>query len=149
MTTAEPPGEPHVALLDVRDDAAVNALIDGVRAYNTTIAGSATSYPLLALARSHGTVIGGVAGRTIYGHWLIEVVWVAEHARRRGLGRSLMRAAEDEALRRGVRAAQVDTLSFQALGFYQRLGFREVGRIDDFPPGHSKHFLVKHYAPQA
>ena len=54
--------------------------------------------------------------------------------------------AEAEARERGCRGAQVDTLSFQGLEFYQRLGFRVAGRVDDFPPGHARYFLVKDYA---
>jgi len=84
-------------------------------------------------------------GRTIYGHYLIEMVWVREDCRGLGLGRRLMEAAESEAHRRGCTAAQVDTLSFQGLGFYRRLGFEVVGRVPNFPIGCDRCFLLKQY----
>ncbi|HYD82235.1 MAG TPA: GNAT family N-acetyltransferase [Paucimonas sp.] len=124
----------------------VNALIDGVRAYNNAVAGETQSQPLSAFAWENGELIGGVSGRTIYGHFLIEVVWVHEKKRRTGLGRRLMLAAETEAKKRGCAAAQVDTLSFQGIDFYPRLGFEIVGKIAGFPPGHDRYFMLKRYA---
>jgi ribosomal protein S18 acetylase RimI-like enzyme len=81
----------------------------------------------------------------VYGHFLIEMVWVHEHRRREGIGRRLMLEAERVAIARGCRAAQVDTLSFQGVEFYQALGFSPVGVIEDFPSGYSKHFFVRRY----
>lgn len=100
----------------------------------------------MALAWSGDALVGGVVGRTVYHHLLIEVVWIDASRRGQGLGRQLMMHAEAEARARGCIAAQVDTLSFQGLSFYQRLGFVEVGRVDAFPPGHSRPFLVKAYS---
>ncbi len=69
-------------------------------------------------------LIGGVSGRTIYKHILINVVWVDKEARGTGVGRSLMELAEAEAKKQGCVAAQVDTLSFQAPVFYENLALR-------------------------
>jgi GNAT superfamily N-acetyltransferase len=54
-----------------------------------------------------------------------------------------MAEAEAEALRRGCHAASLDTYSFQARGFYERLGYSVFGIIDDCPPGHSRIYLIK------
>ena len=62
-----------------------------------------------------------------------------------GLGARLMNQAEDQAKLRGCRGAQVDTVSFQAPGFYEKLGFRIIGTVEGFPTGHDRHFLVKDY----
>jgi hypothetical protein len=37
----------------------------------------------------------------------------------------------------------VDTIDFQALPFYQKLGYTGWGRLDDLPPGHVRYFLKK------
>jgi hypothetical protein len=37
----------------------------------------------------------------------------------------------------------VDTFGFQAPEFYRKLGYREFGRLDDFPAGHSRSWLTK------
>ena len=55
----------------------------------------------------------------------------------------LMNDAEREAIRRGCRGAWLDTYSFQARGFYERLGYTIFGTIDNYPPGHSRIFLKK------
>jgi ribosomal protein S18 acetylase RimI-like enzyme len=124
----------------------VDELVAGVRRYNDARVGPSHSIPLTVLARSDdGMLIGGVSGRTVYGHFLIEVVWVDERFRGRALGRRLMRSAEEQACIRGCVAAQVDTLSFQAPGFYQNLGFEVVGMIDDFPEGHTRYFMLKRF----
>lgn len=125
-------------------------LVAGVRSYNEAQLGPSDSKPLAVLAYANdGTLIGGVSGRTIYKHFLIEVVWVAEKFRRQALGGRLMLLAERAARERGCVAAQVDTLTFQAPGFYRKLGFEVVGKIEHFPEGHDRYFLLKRYADLA
>ena len=54
-----------------------------------------------------------------------------------------MSEAEGAARQQGCRGAYLDTATFQAPKFYERLGYREFGRPVDFPPGHSRIWLVK------
>jgi hypothetical protein len=51
--------------------------------------------------------------------------------------------AESEAVHRGCQDAFLDTFSFQARPLYERLGYRVVGTIPGFPPGHERYFMVK------
>ena len=53
--------------------------------------------------------------------------------------------AEEEARRRGCRHAYTTTFSFQAPGFYTRLGFRIVGQLADYPQGATYYWLRKDF----
>ena len=66
-----------------------------------------------------------------------------EEARGQGTGRRILIAAEEEAVRRGCRYAWLDTFSFQARGFYEKLGYSVFGTLEDYPAGHSRYFLRK------
>jgi len=90
-----------------------------------------------------GRIVGGVIGETFIGWLFVKFLWVAETHRGKGWGKSLMEAAEKEAAKRGVRNAYVDTFSFQAPEFYRKLGYREFGRLDDFPAGYCRSWLTK------
>ena len=88
-------------------------------------------------------LIGGVRGWTAF-NWLhIDVLWLREDARHRGYGTRLLLATEAEAIRRGCRYAQLDTFSFQALGFYQKNGYVVFGELDDVAGKHKWYFLKK------
>lgn len=129
-----------------QDDHTLKTLVSGVRSHNFENAGAETSKPLSVVCRNNGgSLIGGVAGRTIYKQFLIDVLWVEQSARGAGLGRRLMEMAEIEAKERGCLAAQVDTLSFQAPEFYEKLGFETVGKVSGFPESPDRYFFLKRY----
>ena len=76
--------------------------------------------------------------------WLtIDMLWVEEVHRGRGHATALMEEAEQEARRRGATDCVLDTFSFQAPRFYRNRGYREFGRLDDFPAGHRRHYMTK------
>jgi len=135
-----------IETIETRSPEVVKQLTDGVRSFNTNLIGYSDAKPLLTITKDkEGNLLGGVAGRTIYGHLLIEVVWVSESLRGQGVGTQLMNVAEKIARERGCTGAQVDTLSFQGIEFYTSLGFKEVGRINNFPDGHDRVFYYKKY----
>ena len=96
--------------------------------------------PLGVFIRDTGTIVAGLTGET-YGGWLfIKYVWVRDDLRGRGAGLELMARAERRALERGCHSAWLDTFTFQARGFYEKLGYEEFGRLD-YPPDHHRHFM--------
>jgi GNAT superfamily N-acetyltransferase len=116
----------------------------GLREFNDSSAGDARFEPLRVIVRDEANeLIGGLVGAT-YWAWLhVETLWVDAAHRRRGYGSRLLELAESEALRRGCGDAFLDTFSFQARPLYERLGYRVVGTIRDFPKGHERYFMAK------
>jgi ribosomal protein S18 acetylase RimI-like enzyme len=89
------------------------------------------------------TYLGGLSARIVQGWMYVALLAVAPEARGTGLGRRLMAEAEAEAAARGLTGVWLDTFSFQAPGFYERLGYRVFGTLEDSPPGERRHFFAK------
>ncbi len=114
--------------------------------YNELSIGHPDDYRPLAVLVSHpetDEIIAGLLAGTNYGQLHVLLLFVQEDLRGTGIGRRLMRQAEEEACRRGCLGAWVETYSFQARDFYERLGYTVFGTIDNYPPGHSRFFLKK------
>ncbi|WP_350433036.1 GNAT family N-acetyltransferase [Shewanella sp. H8] len=121
-------------------------LTTGLCQFNVEHLGDKTTEPLTIVARNdEGEIIGGVAGRTIYNNFLINVVWVDDLYRGKGLGQELMKIAEVVAIKRGCLIAQLDTLDFQAPRFYQKLGFNIIGTVPKFAGSPARYFMMKQY----
>jgi GNAT superfamily N-acetyltransferase len=118
-------------------------IIKGLRAFNARALGKFEFKPLSITLRHRGAIVGGLVGETYLGWMFIGLFWVADEFRGQGFGTKIMRAAEKEARGRGVKNAYVDTFSFQAPGFYEKLGYREFGRLDGFPAGHHRSWMTK------
>ena len=134
-----------ITVTDVPGAAATMVIGGGLNRYNREKAGYWDSRTLAVLVSdpvSH-EVIGGALGHTSLGLAFIDLVFQPTEVRGQDVGRRMMRMAEDEARRRGCRAVVLYTISFQAPGFYERLGYRRFGAIDCDPPGTSRIFFVK------
>src|SRR5262245_11049667 len=90
-----------------------------------------------------GRLLGGVILQSYWLETYVELLWLSERARKQGLGRELIEEAERRAHRRGSRIMHLSTYSFQAPGFYQKLGFRRVGAIAGSPKSATRYFYVK------
>ena len=118
-------------------------IIGGLVAYNDARASLEHYRELAIVARSDGAVIGGLLGQTNWNWLFIRQLWVSDAFRGSGVGSRLVEAAETEAARRGCAHAHCDTFEFQALPFYQKLGYEIFGQLDEYPPGYSRFFLRK------
>ncbi|KQM64016.1 MULTISPECIES: GNAT family N-acetyltransferase [unclassified Sphingomonas] len=90
-----------------------------------------------------GAIIGGLWGMIGYRWLFVQYLALPEAVRGQGIGRRLMEQAEAEARADDCIGIWLDTFSFQARGFYEKLAFAHFGTIDDFPPGHARFFLSK------
>jgi GNAT superfamily N-acetyltransferase len=128
------------------------AIVGPLIAFNNRRASQPEDYRPLVIALSDadtGDVVGGLWGGTNFAHLHVDLLFVPEGLRGGGLGTTMLREAEAEALARGCRGAWLDTYSFQARGFYERLGYTVFGVIDDYPPGQQRIFLRKSFARRA
>jgi GNAT superfamily N-acetyltransferase len=97
-----------------------------------------------AVKDGHQKIVGGVKGCVYLQECLyISILFVDEPYRARGLGRSLMNRAEQEARRAGVRLVHLNTFDFQATGFYEKLGYEVFGVLDHCPAGHRRYYMKK------
>jgi len=97
------------------------------------------------IAQDGDQIVGGLVGKfwLIWGWLEIDILWVAEAHRGQGLGSRLMAAAENEGRARGCLYAKLNTASFQAPGFYEKLGYRVYGALEGFPPGATSYSMRK------
>jgi GNAT superfamily N-acetyltransferase len=122
----------------------LEAIRKGLHAFNTLNASDDHHQPLTLLLRDeHGALLGGLLGDTYWGWLHVAILWLEEKARRLGHGSRLLAAAEAEAVRRGCHHAHLDTMSFQALPFYEKHGYKVWGILEDMPIGHKRIFLSK------
>ena len=125
-------------------DADVHFLDDRINEFNLATTGITDGRVISFLVRDeHGEIVAGLYGWTWGGACEIRYLWVRDDLRQQEYGKALMESAEREALARGCSQIVLDTHSFQAPGFYQRLGFRIIGTHPDYPRGHRKHYLRK------
>ena len=100
-------------------------------------------YSILLRDSPDAPVHGGLYGYVLFDWLFIQYVAVPLDRQGQGIGGQLMRQAEAWARQRGLVGMWLDTFSFQARPFYERLGFSAVGEIGDHPRGASRFFLAK------
>ena len=137
---------PRITLLDKADSAAAQAIHSLLLDFNNRTSGYAFDGRALVITVADpatGEILGGLWGSTAYGYLHIDMLILPEELRRHGLGSRLMAQAEEEAVRRGCRGSYLETLDFQARGFYEKLGYSVFGQLAETPPGHTRFFLTK------
>lgn len=140
----------HIAVSETPDPADRAPIAAGLDAFNDARVGAEPIRPLAVLVRDDaGRVVGGLWGWSYYGWLYVEMLFVPESLRGRGVGTGVLRAAETAAAARGCRGVWLDTFTFQAPGFYERLGYAVLGTIADYPPGHGRLILTKRLADRA
>ena len=90
-----------------------------------------------------GELAAGLYGEVYWNALEVDKLFVEPNFRHDGLGKQLMAEAENIAREKNCVYMHLNTFSFQAPDFYQKLGFKIVGELEDFPPGHSKIWLRK------
>ena len=124
------------------------AVLDGLIAFNSAVLGALDQppVPLAVLWRDDaGAPAGGAIGRSWGGWVFIELLHLPERLRGRGVGRQVMDAIEAEARARGCMGVYLDTFSFQARPFYEKLGYTVFGTLEGMPFGYDRFWLAKRF----
>lgn len=119
-------------------------ILQPLLAFNEQVVGPYRHRDVAVLvSNADGEVVGGLWGRTGWDHLFVELFYLPEEFRGRGIGRRIIEIAEAEAVRRGCGWSWLDTYDFQAPEFYEKLGYRQFGEMPDHPQGHRRIFFRK------
>ena len=117
-----------------------------LRDYNARFIGRPDWLPLVITALDgDDEMVGGLAGQYGLGWLHVDMLAVLPERRRTGIGMQLLDQAEHWARQRGALGVYLETIEFQALGFYERLGYRQFGQQADNPPGYTRYYLEKRF----
>jgi len=94
-------------------------------------------------ARLEGKTVGILTGRLMWNWIFIKMLAVAPGHRSQGIGRMLMENVETYAADNQLTGIHLDTFTYQAPAFYEKLGYVEFGRLTDLPPGHTRIYYAK------
>jgi GNAT superfamily N-acetyltransferase len=119
-------------------------ILDGVRIFNRAQTGNERPRPVAYFLRDDGgQIVGGVQG-SLWGRSVhIDALWVDEKYRGQDYGSKLMKALEDYAQNHAHPLVYLETTSFQALPFYEGLGYEVFGQLPEITAGHTLYFLKK------
>jgi ribosomal protein S18 acetylase RimI-like enzyme len=124
---------------DAVDPGERKALATGLRGFTDAATGTNHRQPLGLLLPGTGGLWGWIRHCWLF----VELLGIPEAARGEGTGTRLMREAERIAASRGCVGVYLDTCSFQAPGFYEKLGYTRFGTVPDHPRGFARHFYAR------
>lgn len=96
----------------------------------------------LYLKNDAGQFLGGIMGEICWNWMEVHYLFVDEQLRKSGYGTKLLIQAEAIAKDKKCDFIKLDTLSFQALDFYQNHGFEVYGIIEN-AGGYTHYYLKK------
>jgi GNAT superfamily N-acetyltransferase len=134
----------RIAIEPLPHDAQSKILGEGLDVYNREHAGDYRDSEFVIGVRDEKNVMrGGVLADVYWDAMFLKYVWLDKAMRRQGIGRDLIRAAEEEGRKRGCTMAHLDTFSFQARGFYEKLGYKVFGTLEWPTREIKRHYLSK------
>lgn len=117
---------------------------EGLNAFNRGYISDNDYMPVSVFLRDAlGKVRGGAICAVYWNAFSVEMLWLDALVRGRGLGTQIMQEAEAAARHHGCAFMHVDTMSFQALAFYEKLGFTRFGTLPGYPGGIERYYLHK------
>ncbi|MCE5295344.1 MAG: GNAT family N-acetyltransferase [Chlamydiales bacterium] len=87
-------------------------------------------------------ILGGAKGALLYGNLYVDSLWIDSKIRHEGWGAKLMAEAEKVGKENGCTFATVNTMDWEALPFYQKLGYNIEFTREGFEKN-SKMFMLR------
>ncbi len=88
-------------------------------------------------------VIGGVYGELSNNYLYVSVIWVDEAYRGKNIATTLIEKIEKYSVEKGYNRFFLETGSFQAKEFYEKMGYEVSSTLFDFPKGHDMYTMIK------
>lgn len=127
-------------------------VIRGVDQHNIAVTGLPDYYPVRFFIKGRGgEILGGLLG-DIWGGWLhVGSLWVSESIRGRRFATELMTRAHQYAIEKSCTHTYLQTGSYEARPFYEKLGYRVYAELENHPTRpHRRYFmsrLLDHQTP--
>ncbi|STX50190.1 Acetyltransferase [Legionella busanensis] len=103
---------------------------ENLRKFNESKIGPFEFKPFtLYLADEKDNISAGIKGEIFEQVCMVQMAWVTEKERHKGLGQKLFKKLEEVAHNYDCEFIQLDTAQFQAKPFYEKLGYRIVATL--------------------
>lgn len=90
-------------------------------------------------------IVGGASGTLFYGSLYVDSLWIEKTLRHQGWGTRLMHEAENIGRKHGVSFITLNTMDWEALPFYQKLGYCIEFVRDGYDKNSKMFFLRKNF----
>jgi ribosomal protein S18 acetylase RimI-like enzyme len=138
--------EDTVTMVASNDEKEVQYIYKHIREFNSNKLGlqsDRTDTIQLFLKNSKGQTIGGIIANQCWPTLEIHGLWVDESYRKQGNGKKLIQEAEKRARVKDCKQVMVNTMDFQAPGFYRELDYELCAECKGYVEGHSLYFFRK------
>jgi GNAT superfamily N-acetyltransferase len=99
--------------------------------------------PINIILKEDDSIIAGLIGLIYWGCFHVDILWVDENYRTHGYGTELLKKCEEIARENNCNFIHLDTLSFQAKGFYMKNGYSVFGELTGYPEGIERYYMKK------
>ena len=131
---------------ETRFSRSVRSVRDALKAYGCAEVAEMRPATLGSFLRENGIIVGGACGEIFGNRLVLDLLWVSEEFRNRGIGTRLLRATEEMAAEQGCRDVILETLNARAVQYYVREGYEVATRVENFIPGFDKVILTRRIA---
>ncbi|HAT1867341.1 TPA: GNAT family N-acetyltransferase [Legionella pneumophila] len=128
----------------------VQVLTNGIKSYAKQKKGfESLDFFACFIRDADNTIVGGCSGGTLYGGLHIDNLWVSERIRHKGWGTKLMHSALNYGKEKACAFATVNTMDWEAIEFYKKLGFKLEFERHGFQKNSVFYFLRKEFQESA